>query len=306
MKNILSFISIFHSRHWWAIEKIYNYFSIQFNFNSINHFSIYFQAQLTTYISSPIIGRNPVPSVAKLQHRGTLPPTHFLSTPGRAQAFSQRGLLRQRWQCQEREVHGGPVSPGRLVALLLLLLSGTVDNTSRVPSEQPLPLRRKACQGQRKSSTGHDPCIEMSVWLQDRGWAPSGKSQTRNPMVRLPTWFQGRMASTCLRIGNASLSGSPADRYTCLPITWNNLGKQWPRWDSSIMVPGLNLSFTHLHKIQNSFCYFNKNSLIWPDVLCWGHRVNRVIPNKDLSLSHPYDQLIFSGASFGSRAHLHG
>ena len=32
-KNILSFNSIFHSKHWWAIEKIHNYFSIQFNFN---------------------------------------------------------------------------------------------------------------------------------------------------------------------------------------------------------------------------------------------------------------------------------
>lgn len=167
-KNILSFTSIFHSRHWWAIEKIHNYFSIQFNFNSINHFSIYFQARLTTYVSSSIIGRNPVPSVAKLQRGGTLLPTHFLSAPGRAQASSQRGLLRQRWQHQEREVHGGSVSPGRLVSLLLLL-SSTMHDTSRVPSEQPLPLCRKACQGQGKSSTGHDPCTEMSAWLQDRG-----------------------------------------------------------------------------------------------------------------------------------------
>lgn len=101
---------------------------------------------------------------------------------------------------------------------------------------------------------------EMLALLTELHWRVTVSLPATEIQVRLQTWCTRRSFSMLLRTRNTSLSGSPICWYVCLPITWNNLGKQWLGQNQSIIVPGLNSSFIHSHEGPNSLTldYFKK------------------------------------------------
>lgn len=125
-------------------------------------------------------------------------PTHFLRAAGRTPSFLQRegrccrqGFLWQRRDREKGEVHSDPMFPGWLAALLLHhLLASAAYDAGGVPPEQLLPLHAKACQGQGRSSTGHDTShTVMHTPLHTAVWTAMSlpARETRDEMTNLVT-----------------------------------------------------------------------------------------------------------------------
>lgn len=134
-------------------------------------------------------------------------PTHFLRAAGRTPSFLQRegrccrqGFLWQRRDREKGEVHSDPMFPGWLAALLLHhLLASAAYDAGGVPPEQLLPLHAKACQGQGRSSTGHD---------------------TPHTVMRTPLHTAVMDSHVTASHGNARWDDKPGDKEGCVPCFW--------------------------------------------------------------------------------------
>lgn len=197
--------------------KIYNYFSIQFNFNSINYFSQLFSGSINNiHVSSTRWTWRPSVHRPKCCRR----PCHH---PLPQHPWESSGLL------PAGPCRGGSVRSEKSTVARCLWPAGRFSSssspvpwtaTSRVPSEQP-PLRRRRSGSREKFDRSwpqyRDVCMAPGPWLSTRHRErpdPMAGSRTDSNMKDgldmsenwecIPKWV------TCW------------PKSICLPITWNN------------------------------------------------------------------------------------